>query len=98
MPAPKGHRIPNAPKGRKGPNKLTRSVKEAFEHVFKDLQKDPAKPYALAKWGQEQPTEFYKLAAKLIPAEIKGDLNHTHKLTPEVDIVAAALGVSKKPE
>jgi hypothetical protein len=75
MAAPKGHRIPNAPKGRSGPNKFTGTVKSAFEAVFKDLQVDPKQPHALGQWAKEQPTEFYKLAAKLIPQDIKASVN-----------------------
>ncbi len=95
MPAEKGTRPPNAGKGRaKGvPNKLTRTVKECFEQVFKDLQADPKKPYALGRWAQDNPTEFYKIGSKLIPAEIKGQMDHTHKL-PSVAVVASALGIA----
>jgi hypothetical protein len=96
MAAPKGHRIPNAPKGRQkgSQNKLTKTVKSAFEAVFHDMQKDPKKPYALASWAQAEPTEFYKLGAKLIPTELKGELTHNHKV-PGVAIVASALGIKK---
>lgn len=60
-------------KGNKGKakgtiNKLTKSVKECFETVFTELQQDPQAN--LLKWGKENPSEFYKLCAKLIPAAI----------------------------
>lgn len=90
----KGEKKPN--QGKRGPGKVTLTVKQAFEAVFKDLQKDPKQPYHLAAWAQTDPQEFYKLAAKLIPSEIKGDLNHTHKLLPAVDVVASALGIPPK--
>jgi hypothetical protein len=94
MPAPKGTKPPNAGKGRpKGSaNKLTKSVKDAFEAVFQDLQTDPKQPHALKAWAEQQPTEFYKLAAKLIPTDIKAQVDHTLK-APELEIVAAALGL-----
>jgi hypothetical protein len=58
---------------RKGsPNKLTKSVKEAFEIAFSELQED--KEANLANWAKDNTTEFYKLAAKLIPTSVNADL------------------------
>ena len=58
---------------RKGsPNKLTKSVKEAFEVAFNELQGD--ENANLANWAKENTTEFYKLAAKLIPTSVNADL------------------------
>jgi hypothetical protein len=58
---------------RKGsPNKLTKSVKEAFEIAFNELQGDSEAN--LANWAKENTTEFYKLAAKLIPTSVNADL------------------------
>lgn len=54
-------------------NKLTVTVKQAFEDAFKTLQADPK--VKLVKWGKENPTEFYKLSSKLIPAEITANIN-----------------------
>ena len=64
-------------KGNKGKpkgatNKLTKSVKEAFESAFNELQDD--KEAKLSNWAKENPTEFYKLAAKLIPTSVNADL------------------------
>lgn len=95
MAARKGQkRTPGSGRKAGTPNKVTATVKSVFEDTFKQLQKDPKKPHALANWAQAEPTEFYKLAAKLIPTELKGELNHNHKL-PGLDVVAAALGVKK---
>lgn len=60
-------------KGNKGKpkgatNKLTRTVKECVLDVFNKLQDDPKAN--MLTWGKKEPTEFYKIAAKLIPAEI----------------------------
>ena len=74
-------------------NRVTRTVKETFEQTFKDLQADPNKPHALAKWAQDEPTEFYKLAARLIPTDIKASVTATVKM-PGLEVVAAALGVA----
>jgi len=63
---------------RKGsPNKLTKSVKEAFEIAFNELQED--KEAKLTNWAKENPTEFYKLAAKLIPTSVNADLTTNGK-------------------
>ena len=64
-------------KGNKGKpkgstNKLTKSVKEAFEIAFNELQGD--ENANLANWAKENTTEFYKLAAKLIPTSVNADL------------------------
>lgn len=97
MPAAKGTRPPNAGKGRKAgsQNKLTKSVKDAFQAVFTDLQTDPKKPYALGNWARAQPDEFYKLAAKLIPTDIKASVDATVK-APGLEVAAAALGLPVK--
>jgi len=63
------------PKGAQ--NKLTKSVKEAFEIAFSELQED--KEAKLSNWAKENPTEFYKLAAKLIPTSVNADLTSNGK-------------------
>jgi hypothetical protein len=69
-------------KGNKGKpkgatNKLTKSVKEAFEIAFNELQGDSEAN--LANWAKENTTEFYKLAAKLIPTSVSADLTTNGK-------------------
>jgi hypothetical protein len=69
-------------KGNKGKpkgatNKITKSVKEAFEIAFSELQED--KEAKLSNWAKENPTEFYKLAAKLIPTSVSADLTTNGK-------------------
>ncbi len=61
---------PNNGQGRpKGAvNKLTRSVKEAFQRAFEELQ--DVEGARLTDWARENTTEFYKIAAKLIPSEV----------------------------
>lgn len=56
--------------GRKAgtPNKLTKTVKEAFEQAFNVMQGEPG--VNLGEWGKANPTEFYKLSARLIPSEV----------------------------
>ena len=69
-------------KGNKGKpkgatNKITKSVKEAFEIAFNELQGDSEAN--LANWAKENTTEFYKLAAKLIPTSVSADLTTNGK-------------------
>lgn len=54
------------PKGAAG--KFTSTVKQVLTDTFNELQND--KEVNLKNWGKENPTEFYKLCAKLIPAAV----------------------------
>ena len=54
---------PGRPKGSK--NKSTLQIKEAFLEAFNELGGVPA----LVRWGRSNDTDFYKLAARLIPTE-----------------------------
>ena len=68
--------LTNAGKGRpKGvPNKSTATMKAAIQSVYDRLQEDSGEPHGhFLGWAQENETEFYKLAAKLIPIQIGGD-------------------------
>lgn len=58
--------VEGRPKGSQ--NKFTRSVREAFQLAFEELGGVPA----LVQWGRENPTDFYKLLARLIPVEVTG--------------------------
>jgi len=74
MPSPRfGTNNPGKPKG--AVNKTTKLVKEVFAEVFEQLQDDPIAN--LKSWGIENPTEFYKLASKLIPTQmnVEGNFN-----------------------
>jgi hypothetical protein len=50
------------------PNRFTRTVREVFEQTFNALQDDPVNN--LTQFAKLNPTEFYKLAAKLIPTDV----------------------------
>jgi hypothetical protein len=58
------------PNGRKPgvPNKITTSAREAFAMAFQGLGGYDK----LREWAQANPTEFYKLYARLIPVEHVG--------------------------
>lgn len=61
------------------PNKLTKTVKETVLAVFNNLQDDPKAN--LEDWAKKEPTEFYRIAAKLIPTEITGTVKTIIKVT-----------------
>lgn len=63
-------------------NKLTKTVREAFEDAFTELQKDPAKPYALVPWATKNPDKFYLLAQKLIPTQVQATVDDVTELPP----------------
>lgn len=72
MPFKKGGARPATAGRRAGtPNKLTKSAREAFQIAFEALQRQKGK--SLADWAKENPTEFYKLYARLIPIEHTGE-------------------------
>lgn len=57
---------PGKPKG--AINKLTKTVKEVVFDVFEKIQSDPSAN--LLTFAKNNPTEFYKIAAKLIPSDV----------------------------
>lgn len=66
-PFPKGHKKRG---GRKAgtPNKITKAFREAVLSVFGKLGGEQH----LLQWAKSEPTEFYKIAARLIPTELTG--------------------------
>jgi hypothetical protein len=70
-------RPPNAGKGRvKGvPNKTTAAFKEAIVAVYADLQAETGAEHGhFLEWAKGTPTEFYKLAAKLLPLQVNTEV------------------------
>lgn len=54
------------------PNKLTQTVKDVFTNVFTELQEHPE--VKLLEWAKLNPTDFYKLSAKLIPTAVNAEV------------------------
>lgn len=48
------------------PNRITRAFREAVQVAYDAIGGDEA----FAAWARANPTEFYRIAARLIPAEI----------------------------
>lgn len=75
-------RPPAAGMGRKpgSLNKTTAAVKETLMAAFEGV----GGLKALIEWGKANPTPFYQTWAKLLPQEIKGELEVTNvDITPE---------------
>ena len=68
--------------GRKAgtPNKTTIAVKEALQTVFNEI----GGVAYFAKWATCEPTEFFKLYAKLLPTEVKAEHELKGELTTKV--------------
>lgn len=63
-------KAPGRPPGTQ--NKLTKTVRQAVLDAFHELQEDT--DHKLTSWAKKEPTEFYKIASKLIPTEISGSV------------------------
>ncbi len=75
MPFEKNNKLGKG-RGKGNPNKITKTIRTAVETVFNEMQEDETKKYSLKKWAQENPKDFYLIAAKLIPSQIdlKGEI------------------------
>lgn len=71
------------------PNKTTQTVKAALEDAFDQL----GGVERLVEWANEQPGEFFKLYAKLLPVQVSADLNHKGSISIVVDT-----GVPRAPD
>lgn len=68
----KGHQLATGrPKG--SPNKITKTLREAFTEAFNALQEDSESN--LITWGKNNPTPFYMIASKLFPDELNKSLD-----------------------
>jgi hypothetical protein len=53
-------------------NKTTKAVKDALQEAFEGL----GGVVALTAWAKDEPTEFYKLWAKMLPTEVKAKVEN----------------------
>ena len=86
---PRGHkgepRTPGSGRKRGTPNSLTRTVKEAFEIVFNEMQGEPG--VSLLEWGKKNPTDFYRIASKLIPTDMNASLSGSVKVNGRIEFI-----------
>lgn len=61
-------------RGRK--NKMTMTIKQAFEEAFRAIGAENG----LTKWAEKNPTEFYRLFAKMLPTAAAIDVNQPSKI------------------
>lgn len=69
-------------------NKRTVSVKAAFEAAFQQI----GGVDRLTSWAIKEPTEFFKLYAKLLPVQINGEMTINGTLAERLNRVKAKLG------
>jgi hypothetical protein len=55
-----------------------RTVKEFVMAAFEKLQNDP--DYCLEAWAKKEPTEFYRIASRLIPTDIKAEVTQVREI------------------
>lgn len=78
MPFVKGESGNKAGKPQGATNLITRTVKETVLAVFNEIQNDPK--VKLSQFAKDYPRDFYTIAAKLIPTEVKGDVQITAQI------------------
>lgn len=78
---------PNGGKGRPPgiPNKINRAFKTAVLEVF---ERNGGADW-MATWAQSNETEFFKIAARLIPTELAGTVEHKHTLADVLGSLSA---------
>ncbi len=56
------------------PNKTTVAIREAVLSVFADLQAEAGSENGhFLGWARDKPTDFYRLASRLLPLQVTGD-------------------------
>lgn len=74
------HGIKSGGRTKGTPNKITRAFRESVQIAFGAIGGDKA----FAAWARENPTEYYKIAARLIPQELRHAGGDGQPLTVEI--------------
>ncbi len=74
----------NAGKPKGAVNNLTKTFKDLLILTLEEIQADPKAN--LLTWAKDNPTEFYKIASKLIPTEVKAEVAPAPMVCPELSI------------
>lgn len=70
------------------PNKTTATMKTAIMSVYERLQAGTGDPHGhFLKWAEDTPTEFYKLASKLLPIQLAGDEENPLTVVGRIELV-----------
>ena len=72
------------------PNKVTTAFKDAIRFVYEDIGGHAA----FANWAKENPTDFYKIAARLIPTE--KDSKEDRNITIEIVQFSSEEGIKNQ--
>ncbi|MGV8856745.1 MAG: hypothetical protein ACOH2L_19175 [Devosia sp.] len=80
-------RSPGRPRG--VPNKITTTVKRSIEATYSGI----GGLDAFIAWARENPTEFYRLWAKMLPLQVQADLKHSGAVT-----IIVETGISRAPD
>ncbi len=59
-------------------NKITKTVRETILDAFNTIQSDPK--VNIIAFAKQYPRDFYTIAAKLIPTEIRGTINTSDEI------------------
>lgn len=83
MPRPKGSRkTPGSGRKAGTPNKVCKAFKAAILEAFNDPRMGGTE--GMIAWGVDNRTEFYKIAARLIPTEVVGPGDKGEHLIKEI--------------
>lgn len=75
-------------------NRITSVIKEAVLDTFEKL----GGVEHMTKWAEKNPTDFYRIAAKLIPQHLTADVTHFDEASElsDADLEDIAAGGSKR--
>jgi len=80
-------------------NILTRSIRDTFIDVFQEAQTNPKmQKVSLRKFILKYPRDFYMLAARVIPTEIRAELNVPDGLTINFNIAHECKPIGTDPD